>query len=71
MERKRKKCCFWNKESNQKKRKHFTLETGMTGFLCTCNFREKDCVRDAYKILNEFADEIYGLDKDKVYQSID
>ncbi|KAK2577163.1 hypothetical protein KPH14_003320 [Odynerus spinipes] len=41
-------------------------ETGMTGFLCTCNFHEKRCVRDAYKLLNEFADEIYGLDKDKV-----
>ncbi|XP_047342861.1 THUMP domain-containing protein 1 homolog [Vespa velutina] len=66
MEQKRKKYYFPNKESNQKKRKHFTLETGMTGFLCTCNFREKDCVRDAYKILNEFADEIYGLNKDKV-----
>lgn len=71
MEQKRKKYYFPNKESNQKKRRHLTLETGMTGFLCTCNFREKDCVRDAYKLLNEFADEIYGLNNDKVYQSIE
>ena len=34
----------------------------MTGFLCTCNFREKECVRDAYKILEEFATELYGSD---------
>lgn len=32
----------------------------MTGFLCTCNFREKECVRDAYKILEEFSSELYG-----------
>lgn len=37
----------------------------MRGFLCTCNFHEKDCVRDAYKLLNEFADEIYGPDAAK------
>ncbi|XP_043666569.1 THUMP domain-containing protein 1 homolog [Vespula pensylvanica] len=66
MEQKRKKYYFPNKDSNQKKRRHLTLETGMTGFLCTCNFREKDCVRDAYKLLNEFADEIYGLNNDKI-----
>lgn len=65
MEQKRKKNYFSNNESNQKKHKQFTLEKGMTGFLCTCNFREKDCVRDAYKLLNEFADEIYGVDKEK------
>lgn len=35
----------------------------MTGFLCTCNFREKECVRDAYKILEEFASELYDTDK--------
>ncbi|KOC60627.1 THUMP domain-containing protein 1 [Habropoda laboriosa] len=53
---------YHNNGSNQKKHKHFYLEPGMIGFLCTCNFHEKDCVRDAYKLLNEFADEIYGPD---------
>lgn len=43
--------------NNHKKRRQLTLESGMTGFLCTCNFRQKDCVRDAYKILTEFSDE--------------
>lgn len=66
MEYKRKKYYYPNKESNLKKCKLFNLETGMTGFLCTCNFREKDCVRDAYKLLNEFADEIDELNKDKI-----
>lgn len=59
---KRKKNYFHNHGNNQKKRKQFVLEPGMKGFLCTCNFSEKECIRDAYKILNEFADEIYGPD---------
>lgn len=44
--------------NNHKKRKQFSLEPGMKGFLCTCNFREKDCVRDVYKLLNEFSDKL-------------
>lgn len=31
------------------------LEPGIKGFLATCNFREKDCVRDCYNLLNEYA----------------
>ncbi|ODN02048.1 THUMP domain-containing protein 1 [Orchesella cincta] len=31
------------------------LNSGMKGFLCTTNMREKECVREAYNILNEFA----------------
>ena len=41
-----------------KKRKEFSLDAGMKGFLCTCNFREKDCIRDVYKLLNEFSDKL-------------
>ncbi|XP_054012659.1 THUMP domain-containing protein 1 homolog [Hylaeus anthracinus] len=62
---KRKKNFFQKNGNNQKKRKQFSLEPGMMGFLCTCNFREKDCIRDAYKLLNEFADEIYGSNAPK------
>ncbi|XP_014470691.1 PREDICTED: THUMP domain-containing protein 1 homolog [Dinoponera quadriceps] len=43
--------------NHHKKRKLFTIEPGMTGFLCTCNFNEKGCITDAYKLLNQFADE--------------
>ncbi|XP_011136840.1 THUMP domain-containing protein 1 homolog isoform X1 [Harpegnathos saltator] len=48
---------FANHYKNHKKRKLFTIEPGMTGFLCTCNFNEKGCITDAYKLLNQFADE--------------
>lgn len=48
---------FADYHKNHKKRKLFTIEPGMTGFLCTCNFHEKGCITDAYKLLNQFADE--------------
>ncbi|XP_031840584.1 THUMP domain-containing protein 1 [Nomia melanderi] len=62
---KKKKHYYQNSGNSHKKRKQFSLEPGSMGFLCTCNFREKDCVRDAYKLLNEFADEIYGSEATK------
>jgi len=55
--RKRNNKYFVNHRDNHKKRKQFILEPGMTGFLCTCNFHERGCVNDAYKLLNLFADE--------------
>lgn len=39
---------------NQKPAK--SLEPGIKGFLATCNFREKDCVRECYNLLNEYVD---------------
>lgn len=53
---------FNNKNKNyyvQKSKRQF-LESGQHGFLATCNFREKDCVRESYNILNQYADELYG-----------
>lgn len=35
------------------------------GFLATCNFREKDCRREAYNILNTYADQFYGKSTDE------
>lgn len=32
------------------------LASGMRGFICTCNFNEKRCIREAYNILNEYSD---------------
>lgn len=50
------------KMSGYKKNKPFRshkpakfLEPGIKGFLATCNFREKDCVRECYNLLNEYA----------------
>lgn len=42
-----------------KTKKHFIMP-GQRGFLATCNTREKDCVRECYNVLNQYADELYG-----------
>ena len=58
--KKKRKNYFSNQGNDGKKRKRLMLECGMKGFLCTCNFREKDCVREAYNLLNEYAEKVYG-----------
>lgn len=40
------------------------LEPGIKGFLATCNFREKDCVRECYNLLNEYANSDEKIDSD-------
>ncbi|XP_055909243.1 THUMP domain-containing protein 1 homolog [Eupeodes corollae] len=45
----------WNKSSKRQ-----TLEIGQRGFLATCNFRERDCIRECYNLLNHYANELYG-----------
>ena len=60
---KRKKAAYFAKCGAKKSRTQFTLHPGLKGFLATCNFREKDCVKEAINILSEFADKIYGEDK--------
>ena len=44
---------------SSKKSKCAGLEPGMKGFLITCN-DEQRCIKEAYNLLNEFADEMYG-----------
>lgn len=41
---------------NQQYKRHY-LEPGFSGFMITCNFREKECVREGYTLLNEYADD--------------
>ncbi|XP_050073115.1 THUMP domain-containing protein 1 homolog [Anopheles maculipalpis] len=36
------------------------LKPGHRGFLVTCNGHVRDCIRDSYRILNAYADELYG-----------
>ncbi|XP_052894601.1 THUMP domain-containing protein 1 homolog [Anopheles moucheti] len=36
------------------------MKPGHRGFLVTCNGHVRDCVRDSYRILNAYADELYG-----------
>lgn len=54
---------------NYKKQFHksgrFSLEVNLRGFLCSCNNREKDCVRESYNLLNKYADILYPKVEDK------
>lgn len=36
------------------------LEVGAEGVLVTCNMNERKCTREAYNLLNEYADALYG-----------
>ena len=36
------------------------LDSGMKGFLVTCNKYERETVREMYNVLNEYADKLYG-----------
>lgn len=42
----------------------------MKGFFCTCNFQEKNCVREAYNLLNEYADKLYGPEEGKAVSDL-
>lgn len=35
------------------------LEVNQRGFLCSCNNRAKDCIKESYNLLNEYADKLY------------
>ncbi|KAM4632133.1 THUMP domain-containing protein 1 [Discoglossus pictus] len=39
------------------------LEVGMQGILITCNMNERKCVGEAYSLLNEYGDQLYGAEK--------
>ncbi|XP_071976615.1 THUMP domain-containing protein 1 [Engystomops pustulosus] len=39
------------------------LEVGMQGILITCNMNERKCVGEAYSLLNEYGDLVYGAEK--------
>ncbi|KAK9502693.1 hypothetical protein O3M35_011410 [Rhynocoris fuscipes] len=52
MSSKKRKSYFYN--SGLQKRRKFYLQSGMKGFFCTCNGKEKDCIREALNLLDEF-----------------
>lgn len=39
------------------------LEVGMQGILITCNMNERKCTAEAFNLLNEYADNLYGPEK--------
>ncbi|XP_042208798.1 THUMP domain-containing protein 1 homolog isoform X1 [Homarus americanus] len=54
---------YYIQSAKRQKKLESVLGQEMTGFLCTCNDNERDCVREAYNILNEFADQLYGKEE--------
>uniref|UniRef100_A0A3Q3WCU2 THUMP domain-containing protein 1 n=1 Tax=Mola mola TaxID=94237 RepID=A0A3Q3WCU2_MOLML len=39
------------------------LEVGMQGILITCNMNERKCTAEAFNLLNEYAEQLYGPEK--------
>lgn len=39
------------------------LEVGMQGVLITCNMNERKCTAEAFNLLNEYAEQLYGPEK--------
>lgn len=54
MDNKSNKKKYYSKPSGSNFKSRF-LAVGQTGFLATCNFREKECVRELYRILNRYS----------------
>lgn len=55
---------YYIKCANKKPKKDvWKLEPGIKGFLVSCNSNERGAVRDAYNLLNEYADKLYGPEK--------
>lgn len=51
--------------SKAKKAKRDLFGPGMKGFLCTCNKRVKECIREAYNVLDDFASKLYPKEEKK------
>ena len=45
---------------NFAKKRKFALCPELKGFLLFCNCKEKETIREAYVLLNQFADRMYG-----------
>jgi len=54
--------------ANKKAKRQSVLQEGMRGFLLTCNNREKEAVREAYNLLNEYKEKIVGPPTDSSAQ---
>lgn len=60
--KKNKKAYYCNKK---KAKRVLRLDEGMKGFMLTCNNKEKQCIAEAYNLLNEFADILCGPEHKK------
>uniref|UniRef100_UPI003AAAA087 THUMP domain-containing protein 1 n=1 Tax=Centroberyx gerrardi TaxID=166262 RepID=UPI003AAAA087 len=48
---------------NKRSRGSRELEVGMQGILITCNMNERKCTAEAFNLLNEYADKLYGPER--------
>ncbi|XP_070580428.1 THUMP domain-containing protein 1-like [Ptychodera flava] len=58
--KKRKKGYYVRSTNKKPKFGHGLVEAGMKGFLLSCNKDERQCVLEGYKLLTQYADELYG-----------
>ena len=63
MDKKRKKGYYIKCAKGKKAKYSHVLEAGIQGFIITCNNAERQAVKDAYSLLNEYADKLYGPEK--------
>ena len=49
----------YKQHSNKRAKIWSTLDIGMSGFLLTCNNREKETVREAYNLLEQYGNKMY------------
>ena len=61
--RKRKDKRYYANAAKKAKLAKYRMVPGAKGFLLFCNHHEKETVREGYRILNQFADEIYGKEE--------
>lgn len=47
----------YGKKKYNFKDNRFNLQPDMKGFLCTCNYGEKDCQKEAINLLREYSEE--------------
>lgn len=55
---KKRKKSFYQNFSNKRTMNHKLLQVGLKGFMLTCNYDEKRCVREAYNLLNEYIESV-------------
>ena len=66
--RKRKDKRYYANAAKKAKLAKYRMVPGAKGFLLFCNHHEKETVREGYRILNQFADEIYGKEEAPINQ---
>lgn len=61
--RKRSKKRYAAGHNNKRWRGCRELDVGMQGILITCNMNQRKCTAEAFNLLNEYADKLYGPEK--------